>query len=139
MSEITATIQNILEADGTLETALTGGIYIDVADINRQDTPGAFDGNGEIMPCCLIKTGNENTRENVIRAVTTPLVIYIYQRRNYDQIDIALEQIHALLEMYHTTGVWQIRFDSEIARAWDDALSCSLAIQRFNVIQKKGE
>jgi len=135
---LTAEIVAILQADYSLSAILSGGIH-DAMEISRQLTPGAFDANGEILPCALVKTGNENDREGKIDAVQTPLTIYFYQRSEYDQIDAALARCYSLLHFVHIaeSQVWQARFNSEIARTTDEALFCSLAVQRYNVIRKK--
>lgn len=133
-----ADIAAILEADDDLMDILTGGVWSDASEINRQATPGAFS-DGEILPCCLVKVTNENSVQNVIRAVQSSLTLYFYQRAGYDQIGQALARAHTLLEMTHhaASQVWQVRFETEIAQTRDDALDCSLAVQRYNVIRKR--
>jgi hypothetical protein len=135
---LTADIVGILASDYTLSAILSGGIH-DAVEISRLLTPSAFDANSEILPCALVKTGNENDREGKINAVQTPLTIYLYQRSEFDQIDAALARCHALLHLAHISDsqVWQARFNSEIVRTTDETLFCSLAVQRYNVIRKK--
>jgi hypothetical protein len=135
---LTSAIVGILQSDYALSAILSGGIY-DAVEISRQLTPAAFDANGEILPCALVKTGNENDLAQVVNAVQTPLTIYFYQHSGFDEIDAALARCHALLKGLHDADeqIWQIRFNTEIARTTDEALYCSLAVQRYNVIRKK--
>ena len=65
-------IVGLLEDDETLADYLTGGIFV-AEEISRQRTPGAFDTNGEILPCALVKSGTEVVLENVIAATQTPV------------------------------------------------------------------
>jgi hypothetical protein len=134
-----ADVTDILKADDTLTELLTGGIYDDVVEISRQLTKDAFDANKEILPCLLLKSGNEAALQNKISAVQTPLTLYFYQRAGYDVIDAALSLTVALLAQRHVgeSGIWEIQFNTEIARTTDDALNCSLAVQRYNVIRLK--
>ena len=131
-----AAIKAVLVADATLMAALTGGVH-DAAEISRQLTPTAFDANAELLPCALVKTGTETALARKIGAVQTPLVIYLYQRSGYSAIDLALPRIYQMLEARHSVGIWEIQFNTEIARTWDDALKAPMAVQRFNVIQKR--
>jgi len=135
---LSSAIVGILESDYALSAILSGGVH-DAAEISRQLTPGAFDANGEILPCALVKTGNENDLAHVVSAVQTPLVIYFYQRSGFEDIDAALARCHVLLKGLHDSDerIWEIRFNTEIARTTDEALFCSLAVQRYNVIRKK--
>jgi hypothetical protein len=136
---LTATITALLQADTTLMTTLTGGVH-DAVEISPQLTPTAFDTTTrEIKPCALVKTGNEIDGGAKVKAVQTPLTIYFYQRSGFGSIDTALARVHSLLDEKHigTSLVWNIRFNSEIARTTDEALYCSLAVQRYNVTRKK--
>ena len=136
---LTSDITAILQADHTLMTTLTGGVQ-DTVEITRQITPTAFDANGEIKPCALVRTGSEAPIFTKTMAVQTPVIIYFYQRTGYDKIDAALARVFTLLAQRHlgTLGIWELQFNSEIARTTDEALACSLAVQRYNAIRKRG-
>jgi hypothetical protein len=135
---IVSAIETLLEADATLVAILTGGIH-DTGEITRQLAPAAFNANNEIKPCALLKSSNELAMQNKIQAVQTPLVIYLYQRSGYTAIDAALARIHTLLEQLHigTSSVWEVQFNSEIARTVDEGLKCPMAVQRWNLIRKR--
>lgn len=135
--DVTA-ILTLLQYDEDLAELLPGGIY-DALEISRQDTPEAFDENGELQPCALVKSGNETSMEAVTAAVRTPVSIYLYQRRGYAEIEQATGIIFALLHRQHfgSESIWEVRFNTEIARTRDDALDCSLAVQRYDVVRIK--
>lgn len=135
---LSATITDLLTADTSLMETLTGGVQ-DAVEISRQLTPGAFDANGEILPCALIKTGNENALQRKISAVQTTLTIYFYERTGFLSIDLALEKVLEILSQQHLgeSSIWEVQFNIEIARTTDDALNCSLAVQRYNVIRQR--
>jgi len=133
-SEVTA----LLLADDELTEILTGGIH-DAVEISRQLTPTAFDANQEILPCALVKTGNENALQRKISAVQTTLTIFFYERTGFASIDLALGKALEILAQKHIgeSLIWEIQFNSEIARTTDNALDCSLAVQRYNVIRQR--
>ncbi len=133
---LSADIKTKLAADTSLMATMTGGAH-DAVEISRQLTPTAFDTNNEIKPCILVKTGQENAVHNKISAVQTTLSIYFYQRSGFASIDTALARVLVLLNLYHTLNIWEIEFNNEIARTTDEALACSLAVQRYNVIRKR--
>ena len=131
-------VKSLLLADGPLMSVLTGGVH-DTSEITRQLAPTAFDANGEIKPCALVKSGNETAMQHKIQAVQTPVVIYLYERSGYAAIDAALARIYTLLDQRHigASGVWEAQFNTEIARLTDEGLKCSLGTQRWNLIRKR--
>jgi len=133
---LTSDITTLLNADNTFKAAITAGAF-DAVEISRPLTPGAFDTNDEIKPCALVKTGAEVNAGNKNYAVKTTLTIYLYQRSGYVALDAGLAQLYAVLHQRHSTNVWEILFENETARAWDDALNCSLAVVRYSVFRKK--
>ena len=106
-------IKAALVADTALMTLLTGGIFNDVEEINRTNTPGAFDSSKEIKPCALIKYNTElPLRSGYKRAVNDPFTIYFYQRQGYDVIEQAMDlAFDDLNEQKIGTNVWSIEFD----------------------------
>jgi hypothetical protein len=126
-------IKTALQADAPLVALLTGGIFNDVEEINRQNTPGAFDANGEIKPCALIKYNTEiPLRSGYLRAVNDPITIYFYQRQGYSVIEPAMDKAYDdLNEKKIGTGVWSIEFDIAVKQQRDQALDCALGSLRF--------
>ena len=133
-------IKTALEADVALMALLTGGIFNNVEEIrNTSDgTPGAFDANGEIKPCALIKLGVETKTGPHARSVRTPFRIYFYQRQGYDVIDPAEELVFNILnDQQIGERVWNIEYGSEINQQRDQALDCALESQVWNAIRNR--
>lgn len=126
-------IKTALQADAPLVALLTGGIFNDVEEINRQLTPGAFDANKELKPCALIKYNTEiPLRSGYKRAVNDPFTIYFYQRQGYDVIEQAMDRTFNLLnEQKIGEGVWTLEFDIAVKQQRDLALDCPLGSLRF--------
>lgn len=126
-------IQTALESDSALMAILTGGIHIDVEEISRQNTPGAFDANGEVKPSALIKLGVESRlRSGYVTSVNTPFTIYFYQRQGYGAIGPAMDLAFADLSEQKIGGnVWNIEFDIAVNQQRDTALDCALSSLRF--------
>jgi len=131
-------IKTALEEDDGLMTLLTGGIFNEVEEISKQNTAAAFDANGEIKPCALIKLGVETKAGPHARSVRTPFRIYFYQRQGYDVIDPAMEIVFDLLnDQQIGERVWNIEYGSEINQQRDQALDCALESQVWNAIRNR--
>ena len=125
-------IKTALAANAPLMVVLTGGVYADVEEINRQLTPGAFDSNKEIKPCALIKLGTEYKLTDTRRGVRTPITIYFYERSGYASIDSAMGMVFDLLnETKIGDGTWNIEFQNAVYQQRDQALDCALGTLRF--------
>jgi hypothetical protein len=126
-------MKTVLEADTPLMALLTGGIFNDVEEISRQNTPGAFDANKELLPCALIKYNTElPLRSGYKRAVNDPITIYFYQRAGYAVIEQAMNlAFDDLNEKKIGSGVWNIEFDIAVKQQRDVALDCPLGSLRF--------
>lgn len=126
-------IKTALEDDEDLMALLTGGIFNDVEEISKQNTPGAFDGNGELKPCALIKLGTGlPLRSGYKRATNDPFTVYFYQFQGYDVIKPAMDLAYNdLNEQQIGTGVWSIEFDIQVNQQRDTALDCALGSLRF--------
>lgn len=133
-----ATVAAYLEDDATLSGLLTGGIHTD-AEINRQETPGAFDANGEIKPCALVKIENETPAGPYVDSSRQYLVIYFYQRRGYDSVDAALARAFDLLNRHEFSGssVWEVRHADDLRDARDEALNANMAYSRYVVTRRR--
>jgi len=131
-------IKSTLEADDELMDLLTGGIFNDVEEINRQDTPGAFDSQRELKPCALIKVGTESKRGPYERSVQTPITIYFYQRAGYTVIEPAMEMTYDLLNDQRIgTRVWQLIYEISVNQQRDLALDCPLGSHRFVAVRHR--
>lgn len=132
------TIKDYLEADATLTGLLTGGIYA-VPEISRQDTPDAFDANGEIEPCGLVKLETEGQfgpyEEAGGISARLYVAVFFYQRTGYDVIDPALARTRTLLHKQNlsTSGVWEISWVDDVMDQEDEALGCAMSMSRYMV------
>lgn len=126
-----------LQADDELMELLTGGIYT-AMEISRQLTPDAFDVNGELLPCGLLKTGNETKIGPYLDSVQTPIAVYLYQSSGYAAIEAADLLIFELLNNQKKgAATWLIEFDGTNSRQYDDALQCPMLVSRFHATRRK--
>lgn len=117
-------VEAILEADDELVALATGGIYADqfvgVEGFHRGEhskTADAFDENGELKPCILIREGAEVPYGNVrnpmqgYMAVAQGFSLYFFQMRDRDQIDLMKDRTFQLLEgvrVGRSYPVWKV-------------------------------
>lgn len=130
------TIYTALAGDGTLLATLTGGVHVDT--ISRQRTPAAFDANGELLPCALVRIESDVQHGPYTGAAAlsgrTYVLVYAYQRRGYDAIDAALDRVRALLHRAKLgTGTWDIVWGDDSADLEDQALNCAMRTSRYVV------
>jgi len=125
-------VKTVLEADATLTGLLTGGIYLRT-EISRQNTPGAFDANGEIRPCCLINLESEAPAGPFEDSSQVFFRVFFYERFGYATIDAARERVYTLLhrQIIGSTRGWEVRHTDDILDQEDQALDCSLILSRF--------
>lgn len=131
-------VKTVLTANAPLMAILTGGVHIDVEEINITNTPSAFDANGEIKPCALVKLGTEFKLTKTRRGVQTPIVIYLYERQGYDNIDPAMVAVFDLLnDKKIGTSVWNLEHQNTVYHQRDTALDCALGTLRFVAARKR--
>lgn len=136
-------VKAALEVNAPLMELLPGGIYIHISEISRQSAPNAFDANKEIVPCMLIKEGNEIPDGPYSRSVQTPLTIYFYQWIGFDVIEQVMDIVYDLLHEQRIGGnTWQILYtgrilDNRSGDVRDSALDCSMGVERFSATQMK--
>ncbi len=125
-------IKTALESDTALAALLTGGIFNDVEEISKPNTPGAFDANGELKPCALIKIGTDLKGGPYSSSMQTAVTIYFYQRAGYSVIEPAMEKAYDdLNDQRIGTDVWQLMHDISVNQQRDTALDCPLGSHRF--------
>jgi len=104
-------VRTTLRADagvGGVKTLLTGDIYtwaitgrMFIARDNTA-TSSAFDSNGIIKPCCMVKLRSENpfddiTDDEPLRSTRSVLELWFYQDDGYDTIESAKQRAFTLL------------------------------------------
>lgn len=118
-----------MEADTTLMAILTGGVYTAGAlgrlGINRTDTPAAFDGNGYLLPCALVRERplvpdlQVNDFLEQIASATQVVEIYVYQDTGYGSIDSALARLFTLFFGYNFTRTFPLEWIGTLNRERD--------------------
>ena len=134
-------IKERLETDPTMQGLLTGGVWA-TDEISRQETPEAFDVNGEILPCALVALSSEAAAGPYVEAgalsARLHVALYFYQRRGYDVIDQAMARALVLLHREKLeSGVWEVAWTDDVLDQKDDALGCSLGMSRYMVTRMK--
>lgn len=128
---LTTDLKTFLESDGTLMATLTGGIY-DTVEISRQETAAAFDANGDLLPCALIKTENEVPFGSLDTSTRAFVLILLYERSGYANINAAISRLYTLLNrQVGIAGSVDSRLVSETPDQHDPALDSSLALVRY--------
>ncbi len=127
-------IAEYLENDLALMAVLTGGLH-EGTQVSRQDTPEAFDANGEILPCALVKDGMDSQAGPHEDAARVMVELYFYERAGYENISQAMRRVYELLHRQNAwiLGVWEIRHTDSVRETRDDALGCSLGMSRYEV------
>ena len=132
-------ITDRLQSDNELMSILPGGIHSGVIEISRQSAPGAFDANGELQPCLLVKSGTATPFGPFTHSHSQTIEMYLYQRNGYDVITAAARRIYELLhnqriEPITGYGSWPMRQIYKNLGLEDQALKCALGLLRFQVI-----
>lgn len=123
MSSFAQAIVNLLNADATLLTTLTGGAH-NFSDggkngLSRIQIPGTFDPQtGLLKPVCLVAEFAEVSDNQIVDTMTqyhstvTPVVMRIWDNGNngYSAINTCFQRIYTLLAYQQVTGAFQILF-----------------------------
>lgn len=133
-----ATLAAYLLADTTLIALLTGSIHTGT-QISRQDTPTAFDSNGEIKPCALLKIESEVPSGPYETSSRMFVVVYFYQRSGYTTIDAALARVYTLLHRhkFSSKNVWEVRHTDDVCDQEDQAMGCSVSFSRYEIVRRR--
>jgi hypothetical protein len=130
-------VRTAMKANATLMAMLTGDVWVGIKEINRQTAAAAFDANGEIKPCALIKEGTEIPRGPYSRSAQTVILVYFYQRAGTSTIESAMDKTYDLLhESKIGSRTFQILHDQtlheyEIVQREVNALDAAMGMQRF--------
>jgi len=136
-----AAVYTLLEADDELAQTLTGGIYYQIGEISRQNTPNAFDDHNEIKPCLLIKSTNDAQVGPYDASSRLTITMFFYERSGYENINTAMLRVFELLNKQRVTpgrgSCWQINWGNDIPNQEDSALGCSLGVSRYMAYRSK--
>ena len=136
-------IYDLLAADGTLMAALTGGLYADAVEISRQATAAAYDANGELLPCGLLKqeTGTPwGPHEHSGRLYVT---LWLYDRDGYMAIETARKRAYALLQRAKLTpsdgsGNYEVTHVGDVLDQEEPSLGATMAMSRYQCTVQRG-
>lgn len=129
-------------ADATLMAILTGGVFaygdVGIDGITRETAASAFDANGYLKTCSLVKqrgaipdrqvTDTEAQLESIAQVVE----IYVYQRRGYDQIDLALARLFSLFYGYRFADSGELARINTLDRLTDQGVLKNASLARVD-------
>jgi hypothetical protein len=133
--------RTVLVADATLMAILTGGIFM-VGTVGRngitsEAAPAAFDTDGNLKPCALIRQRDLVPDQQVqdfgskTASAGQTIEIWVYQEINYDKIDLALPRIYSLLQGLDTfAGGFEAEWTGTIDRLQDDGALAGASVAR---------
>lgn len=136
-------IASLLAADATLADLLPGGIYGNVTEVSRQTTPGAFDTDGELRPCLLIKGSTLTPDSSRIPTAARWVVrLFFYQLFGTTAIAPARARTFALLNRQAVTvagmRVIELNHIGDTLGQTDDALASQLELSRYEAALIRG-
>lgn len=137
----TATILNYLKADARITGLLPGGMYRaagGIQEISRQATPAAFDENGEVQPCLLIRALPEPTDGPKGIGGRRMVEMYIYHPHDSDEIDAVADLIYLHLQRRPLPGMYEVRYVSDVPGQRDMALDCPMTVLRYEYVRYRG-
>lgn len=110
-----------MEADATLMAILTGGVYaygsLGREGLTRESIPGAFDTNGYLKPCAIVKMRplvpdgwihDPDSQDTSARQV---IEIWLYDDTDYTSIDAALARLYTLFQAYQFGDTFPLDWD----------------------------
>src|SRR5579871_5194998 len=104
---ISETIRDVLAADSTLTSLLTGGVYSYAQTgrngISRITTPNAYQAGGFLRPCAVVKSGDVKTVPAIRdseRSTAEIAEVFVYDDgdNGYSTISSARDRVIALLD-----------------------------------------
>lgn len=142
-----SSIKARLEADATLLATATGGVFsfdeTGRLGINRTNTPAAFDSNGIIKPCVLLRL-RSSTPDYVLQddsgqyqSVREVIEVWLYEDSGYSAIETMRSRCYTLLQATQVTGVFAIRWTGDIRSSIDFDLNASVERSDYQVVTKR--
>lgn len=137
-------IKTRLEADATLLASATGGIYdfdeTGRMGINRTNTPAAFDSNGIIKPCVLLRLrssvpdGYLADDPTQYRSLRENIECWFYQDSGYTTIETMRNRVYALLHARPVTGAMQLYWTGDVRGERDTDIDASVERSDFQAV-----
>lgn len=146
MSALSAA-KTILEADATLLATATGGVW-DYDETGRKGlsrtlTPTAFDANGIVKPCVLLKLRDavpdgmlvdDGSQTQSLREV---LEVWCYQDSGYGAIETMQARVYTLLQAVQLTGTFGCWWAGDVRGLRDTDLDASVSRSDYLVRRKR--
>jgi hypothetical protein len=133
----------ILEADATLLAMATGGVWdydeTGRLGLSRELTPGAFDANGIIKPCVLVKSRSITPDylladdANQYVSAREMLECWLYEDTGYANIATMKSRLHILLHATQLNGTFSCRWAGDIQPPRDTDLDASVERVEFEI------
>lgn len=121
---------------------LTGGVFTKAEvgrdGITRNSAPGAFDANGYLKPCALVKqrglVPDGAIRDGITQDVSAAQVIeiFVYEDGGYTSIDAALARIRDLFIGHHFTSSFEVEWVNLIDRERDEGALQGASMARID-------
>jgi hypothetical protein len=125
-----------------LMATLTGGVFTKAAvgreGITRNSASGAFDANGYLKPCALVKqrglVPDGGIRDGLAQDISAAQMveIYVYEDNGYTNIDAALVRIRDLFIGYHFTSSFEVEWVNLIDRERDEGALQGASMARID-------
>lgn len=138
-------IYNALHADSALLALLPGGLYdaAEVGEISRQATPAAFNANGELLACALVRYRGQNSLaagSPYRHGARSTVEVYFYnppddqaRERVYDRLhDVRLSPAGG-----SDAANWRIEHADDVLAQEDPALKAGLQVSRYQVLIRR--
>jgi hypothetical protein len=139
-SEIAA----ILQGDSGLMATLSGGLYVygdlGPAGITRDSTPAAFDPDGYLLPCAIVKqrgdipTFEAGDTAGQVTSGNQVCELWLYQDTTYTAIDAAKPIIYRLLQGAVLPDSFEIYLANTLSRQRDTGALQDASMERVDYV-----
>lgn len=131
-----------MTGDATLMAILTGGVFksesIGLEGITRATATGAFDTNGYLKPCALVKQRglipDGQIADGISQKTSAAQVVevWLYQDQLYTSIDSAMARLYTLFQGYQLSDTFPIEWVNTIDRQRDDGALKGKSLARMD-------
>lgn len=133
-----------MTGDATLVTTLTGGVWkkesTGVEGITRETAAAAFDTNGYLKPCALVKerelAPNGPLRDPMTQQASASQVVEIYLYADagagYTAINTAKSRLYALFEGYQFSDSFEVEWVNSLPNLRDSGALKNAAMSRID-------
>lgn len=133
-----------MTGDATLMAILTGGVFtsggVGIDGITRGAAPSAFDANGYVKPCALVRQRGlipdfqiEDGLAQVASAGQT-VEIWLYEDKTYTAIDAALARLYVLFYGYPFADSFPCEWVFTIDRQRDTGALANASLARIDFL-----